>query len=344
MKVTILQPSLIEEYEDYLLTQENSLLYYSSKYKQLLKDLLGCEEEYLLAVDEGRIRGLLPLLYLERHGKRVYNSLPYYGSNGGIVSDSPAAYEALAETYNELAKSDNTISSTVISNPFLSNDLSDLPFSYRDSRIEQFTTLSDSDSQTDKLLSRVDSSAARNVKKAVREGVVVDIDPSQFDWLRDVHQENMRTIGVVPKTERFFALVPEYFRLGHDFNLYVARKEGTVLAALLVFYFNQTVEYFTPAIASQYRSIQPLSMILINAITDAARRGFRRWNWGGTRGGQVGVYRFKRKWAADARDYYYYTYLKDLSVLEWPQTKILTQFPGFFVAPFSALKSQGETV
>ena len=41
-----------------------------------------------------------------------------------------------------------------------------------------------------------------------------------------------------------------------------------------LFYFNQTVEYFTPAIDSKYRSLQPLPLILITAMTDASIRKY----------------------------------------------------------------------
>ena len=112
------------------------------------------------------------------------------------------------------------------------------------------------------------------------------------------------------------------------------------MAGLLLLYFNKTVEYITPAIDADYRSLQPLSLILVEAMTDASRRGFIWWNWGGTWNTQMGLYRFKKKWGALERGYDYYTQLNDLSILEWSREKILEAFPNFYIIPFSALKTE----
>jgi hypothetical protein len=340
MNISVLQSSLTPEYEDYLLKQETSLLYYGHRYKDFLKALLGCEEEYLIATENDEIRGVLPLLYAERDGRRVYNSLPYYGSNGGILTQDAAAFGALSAAYDEIARSERTLSATVISNPLGEVDLSNLSHNYKDYRIGQLTNISFKENHRERLMSVIDSTAVRNIKKAAREEIEIGTDAAEFGRLREIHEENMQAIGGLAKSERFFALIPEHFEAGRDFDLYVARKEGLVIAALLIFYFNHTVEYFTPAIDSRYRSIQPLSLILIEAMTAASRRGFRWWNWGGTWGSQTGVYRFKKKWGAEERNYYYFTQLNDESVLDWTPKQALEAFPNFFLLPFSALKSQ----
>ena len=117
IKVETLGPELEEAYDQYVSRNEQSLLYHGVKYKYFLKALLGCDEEYLLAVEGGTIRGVLPLMYTSGSGGYVYNSLPYYGSNGGILADHPAAHRVLAGAYNEIARRDTTISATLITNP-----------------------------------------------------------------------------------------------------------------------------------------------------------------------------------------------------------------------------------
>ena len=115
------------------------------------------------------------------------------------------------------------------------------------------------------------------------------------------------------------------------------RGPSVVVAGLLVFYFNRTVEYFTPAVHADHRSTQALPLTVFTAMTDAARRGFRWWNWGGTWESQTGVYRFKRKWGAEDRHYYYHTQLNNTDFLRCTPSEILDAYPNFFVLPFSAL-------
>ena len=152
MRVEILRPELTEAYDQYLMGHSCSLLYYCSKYKNLLKDLLGCEEEYLLAMEGTNIHGVLPLMFTETDKGRVYNSLPYYGSNGGIIADNPAAYHELVNAYNAIACSETTVSSTIISNPLAQQDASDIRYNYTDYRISLFTSISFESNHRDQIM------------------------------------------------------------------------------------------------------------------------------------------------------------------------------------------------
>lgn len=338
-----LRPELTEAFDRYLLKRSDTLFYYSTKYKNFLRDLLGCEENYLVAVEGTEIRGVFPLLFMEREGRRVYNSLPFYGSNGGPIADDAEMSRMLIEAYNRLARDEATLSSTVVSNPLLSSEPNGIEHNLTDYRIGQFTDISIQAEHRNEIMKRIDASARRNLNKAVREGVTVEVDPTAMDRLRQMHQANIEAIGGIPKADKFFQLIARHFTPGQDFDLYVAKKDGLVISGLLLFYFNQTVEYITPAIDAEFRSLQPMAPILIEALTDASRRGYKWWNWGGTWATQSGVYRFKKKWGAAERNYRYYTQLNDLTILEWPQEKFLRSFPNFYVAPFTALKSEGVT-
>src|SRR4030042_936624 len=88
------------------------------------------------------IHGILPLMYLQVEGGRIYNSLPYYGSHGGILADNREAYRKLAYAYNAMACRPTTIASTLIGNPFLDQGESGIIHVYVDFRIGQWTPLS----------------------------------------------------------------------------------------------------------------------------------------------------------------------------------------------------------
>src|SRR6185503_3117282 len=248
LRIEKLRPELTEDYDRFLLSHPETLFYHCSKYKDFLKDLLDCEEDYLLAIEDVNIRGALPLLYMEWEGRRVYNSLPFYGSNGGIDGDDPAARQGLTTAYTSIALNETTVSSTVITNPFAQSAPLNFPHNFNDGRIAQFTNIGFSSAHRQQLMATIESSARRNIKKAIQEGVTVEIDPSQMDRLRELHQANIAAIGGLPKSDRFFSLILKHFVPGEDFDLYVARKDGLVVAAQLLFYFNRTVEYITPAI------------------------------------------------------------------------------------------------
>jgi len=317
---------------------EGGLVYYSTRYRDLLLDELGCEAEYLVARESGEIRGVLPLMWSSNGGDRVLNSLPYYGSHGAPVAASTDAERALINAWNERATDPRTLAATMIANPFRGTEPAEPPHDLTDERISQVTELPNApDEET--ILALVDPSARRNARKAERVGVEIDVDPSAWRDLHEIHAANMSAMGGLAKSRSFFEGVTRHLRPGKEFDLWVARLHGETIAGLLVLHFGCVSEYFTPATRHEHRSDQPLARILVAAMVGAVERGSRYWNWGGTWSSQDGVYRFKRKWGAREGRYSYFVRIGDQSVLEASASDLLKRFPHFYVAPFSALRS-----
>lgn len=345
-----LSPSTENLWRDFAARHPRSLFYVSLEYKELLERTLGAEPHYLIAINDGRCRGILPaFISLDRGGGRVLNSLPYYGSNGGCLTDgSPQVARKLLAAFVDAEQTSGCLSSTLICSPLeAAVDIYDaeLQPQCHDMRIGQLTELPPfGDDLEGRLFALYDESARRNVRKARKSAITWSIEDSResIAFLAATHDENIRAIGGLPKTATFFddafLTIPSTTR-----RLYVARLENQPVAALLVFRFGCAVEYFTPAIVSEFRSIQPLALLVHEAMREAARDGFRYWNWGGTWATQDGVYRFKKKWGATDMPYRYFTRLRDLQIKQRSKEQILTGFPGFYVLPFDCLSAQSNS-
>jgi len=340
VEIEPLTHELYDEYNDFLLRHEESLFYYSLKFKDFLKKLLGCREDYLLATEAGKIIGILPLMYVDGRYGRIYNSLPYFGSNGGIIADNKEASQALVAGYNSRAGDSRVAAATIISNPLLEQDYSGLDYDFTDTRISMLTDLR-MENPGEELIPRIDAAARRNIKKALNSGVGVEIDNGQVGFLKRTHQESMSAIGGRAKSDAFFQLFPSHFTPGQDYNIYIAKKNGKLISALLLFYYHKTVEYYIPVTDNGYRTYQPLALIIFQAMVDACKKGYWWWNWGGTWLTQNGVYRFKKKWATMETRYTYYTKVNNQELLRLSPDMLLREYDNFFVIPFSAL-SRGE--
>lgn len=300
-----------------------ALFYHSSAYRQLLVELLECEDRTLVVRDGRQIRGVMPVL--ARDG--VVNSLPYYGSNGGALGDA----QALLAAYAELATADDTVAATVVSNPFAQPGPEPV-HNLVDERVAHFTSL-DGDP-----LEKAESSARRNVRRAVSAGIEVRVDPEGLPRLYALHDENIRALGGRPKKREFFDLVARRLVPGEDWQLFGGYRGGEMVAGLLLFYFGRTVEYFTPAVDHRHRSDQPLAAILAEAMRDAAERGYEVWNWGGTWPTQDSLRRFKVKWGAQERRYMYYVQLNRLELLDSTPDDLYARHGDFFVLPYAELR------
>jgi lipid II:glycine glycyltransferase (peptidoglycan interpeptide bridge formation enzyme) len=177
----------------------------------------------------------------------------------------------------------------------------------------------------------------------MRNDIVIDRRKSRenLNFLREVHRENMQAINGRTKPERFFAGLEEHFLNDERMRLFTAYHENEPVASLLLFFYNQTVEYFMPAIREKYRTLQPLSLLIYEGMLDAVREGYTVWNWGGTWLSQKGVYDFKKKWGARETRYHYYISLFDdkSQLLTLSPERIQAAYPYFYVLPFNRLEA-----
>jgi len=340
VEIEILTPKTYEHYERFLLAFECSLLYHSTKYKELLETLLGCESYYLMAVDKDDIKGVLPLMKAEGLYGTVYNSLPFYGSHGGVLSHDGEIHRALVREYNTLVSKDNVAGGTLIGNPFFPTDYETITHNVTDSRIGQWTPIGYEDNPEEELMQSFHSKTRNMVRKAIKSNVTAEIDNAQLEFLKDLHKQNMASIGGKAKSDRFFTLIEKFFEPGKDYNVIVASINGEPVAALLLFYYNKTVEYYTPAVDVAFRTFQPLSLIIFRAMIESARCGYKYWNWGGTWLTQDGVFRFKKRWGTQNTPYTYYVHINNENVFYSTQEELLKEYGNFYVIPFSELKGE----
>ena len=322
----------------FLTGQGDALVYYSAAYRAFLCDLLGCRDISFVALgDDNRVRGLLPMMALDGPWGTIINSLPFYGSNGGVLAGDAVAEGALLAAFNEAAGHPHIAAATLVTHPFR-QAMPPPQHDFVDDRIGQWTALPPNDPQAAAaLMASFDGSARRNIRKAEQAGVIVTVEPEAITFLEHTHRANMAAIGGKAKSALFFAASPNHFP---DHRIYVAHHDGEPIAALLVLYGGRTVEYFTPVVVEEYRPLQGLPLILRTAMLDAIRAGYRWWNWGGTWKTQDGVYRFKRKWGAADLPYRYFTRLNNRDILARSASEILAAYPEFFVVPFAALEKQ----
>ncbi len=345
MKMTLLDSSNEDAYRQFLADQDTSLVYHSLGYREVIREVAGGIPEYHLAIDNsGAIRAALPLFRKEGPSGTVYNSLPFFGSNGGPIGCDGTAINLLFNHYNELISGDSVASATLIESPFNPIEASAIKHNMQDHRIGQITPLPRSDGTEEALMSILHQKTRNMVRKAQKSGVLVSIDNGAFPFLRQTHKENMSVIGGQQKSPAFFSAVRDNLAEGTEWQIYIAQWEGQVISACLFLYHNRTVEYFVPVVKEAFRNMQPLSLIIFEAMLDAASLGFRWWNWGGTWVSQDGVHRFKKRWGTIEKPYRYFVSLNRRNILDSPVDEILASYASYYVVPFAQLTSPPHSV
>lgn len=336
-----------EAIEAFVYRDPRTLVYASPSYIGLVAAETQSKPYWLTAQDASGLRGALPLLV--KHGAlgAVVNSLAFYGSNGGVIvhDDCQQVWLSLVRAFDAFGERIGAVASTLITNPLVADHAlyeAYLPHDLRDERIGQFTIFPE-DRQTASLMALFDDPRPRNIRKAQRSGLTVSTSQSDqaIAFLHATHDQNIRSIGGLPKRLEFFKQIPERLPPA-AWNIYLAELNGERVAALLLFYGNQTVEYFTPCVVEQHRSSQALPLLIHDAMVDAMAAGYRQWNWGGTWLTQDGVYAFKKKWGTLDIRYHYFTRLRSAGLRDTTRETLLSEYPGFYVLPFSALAHTGD--
>lgn len=336
-------------FNSFLLASVNSLVYATSDYAEYLTSSVGGECTCLLALENGAIVGSLSY-FRKTHPEFgvTINSLPWYGSHGGCVLADDSrddVRKALLEAYMQEVRAPETFTATMILTPFEEKSKSVYESvigpNFTDGRIGQITELAENGPDIDSGMLNILSQKTRNlVRKSLKQGFSFHETDDEESWrfLYETHQENIAAIGGRAKPWEHFQAMRSTIPLGMR-RLFVATDGNKPVAAVLLLYFNKTVEYITPVILHDYRSRQPLSFLIYNAMLDAIGRGFRWWNWGGTWKTQESLYHFKAGLGAVDMPYSYLINAseKAVSTLRERREEIVSAFPYYYVFPFDLL-------
>ncbi|MBR9817212.1 MAG: GNAT family N-acetyltransferase [Rhodospirillales bacterium] len=351
MQVEVLTQQREIQYNEFLRQQRCSLVYATTQYRDFLRRAVGGVPKYLLAVDQrGDIAGTLGYFRIEAEGVgAILNSLPWYGSHGSCLVGGSRADEArlaLLDYLREEAEAEDILSSTIVlspeEEPFIDTYRAVLSPSAEDYRIGQITRLPSDQYVLPENLERVLRQKTRNlVRKSLKQGFELQIrdDFEAWNFFYETHVENMLAIGGNPKPKSHFTALYEEMP-SDSLRLLVAVHEGSPIAALLLLYYNETVEYITPVIKSEYRSMQPLSFLIWHGMLDASRSGFSRWNWGGTWVSQKSLHHFKAGWGATDYPYSYLikSSIKGRHILAENKNDLGNIFPYYYTYPYDRLR------
>ena len=322
-----------------------SMIYATLEFRTFLQQVVPGVPRYLVACAGGEVLGALPTFTAhDAQWGDVTNSLPWYGSYGGCIVRPDCGAEvrsALLRAFSEHASSASTAFSTVIlsphEQPMVAEYLDALRPQSTDKRIGQITTLPAPGPEIELRLQQLLRQKTRNlVRKALKQGFELSVSDDEHAWqfLHATHTENIAALGGRPKPWEHFAAVrsaiPADWR-----RLYVATLNGKPVAALLTLRFNRTIEYLTPVVLQEFRSLQPLSFAIWHAMLDAVRDGFRWWNWGGTWLSQHSLHHFKAGWGAMDLPYTYLTTARSeaLAAFRRDREGLMRAFPYYFVFP-----------
>ncbi len=332
------------EYESFVAEHPDALLFHSATWLRVISECTGGELRVLSASDANGLVGVLPLFISPNKGLgRVANSLPFFGSNGGILAipgREQDVFQTLAPAFEELVQLENLRAWTLIQGIFDNNDalyLKHFGPDMEEERLCQVAMLPGA-----QLMKTLSPCKRNNVRRAGKLGVTVRASTSakDIDWLANQHCQRMKNMGGTAKPASFFKAALR--ELGSKaFTLYMAdTKDGLPCAALMVAVHGQTMEYLFPVSDWEMREHKGLPLLIYHTMQLAMDQGLKHYNFGGTWTSQRSLYEFKRRFGASDFSYKYFTRILDPSLTQHSQKEIMAAFPFYYALPFSILETQ----
>ncbi len=300
--VRVADTGLDAKWESYVESTPHASLYHALEWREILLRTFGHRSWYLMALDHGKTRGILPLVEMKSSlFGHFFVSLPFL-DYGGILADAPEYEAALATAAADLAAKRGA-HHIELRQSFAATGYVAAGWKLRQHKAALVIPLS---TDPEVHWSGLNSRLRGKVRRAEKSGATFSVEA--LDGLDDFYRVfslNMRNLGTPVYSPSFFQHVLRHAR---DAVVMVVRHEGRPAAAAIALRRGQRVE--VPWICSDYTqsSLNLNEYLYWNAIQWVCRSGARELDLGRCSIGG-GVFRFKMQWNPEIRPLFWYYWL-----------------------------------
>jgi len=291
MDIRIAQESDQQVWDAYVRRHPNGLAYHQFAWKQAVEQAYGLDACYLLAEEQGRVAGVLPLiLFPAPFFKKQYVSLPFCDV-GGVLADNSVVAAQLAEQAIVLARRDKIARIEIRAERNLANNVEPADAS------QKVRMVLDLPASSAELLAGLKSKLRSQVKKPMRDGLSYRVGGLELlDDFYFVFVRNMRDLGSPVHSRRWIQAVVECY--GQEARVVVvSTREGQPAAAAVMLLHPMAVSNPWASSLRSYKHLNPNMLLYWAMLSFAADNGFPCFDFGRSTPG-CGTYKFKEQWGA----------------------------------------------
>ena len=168
------------------------------------------------------------------------------------------------------------------------------------------------DLSDEQLLSNMSQSLRRKIRKAQSDKKIqVRVSKAKKDALlfAELHQEHAQIQNYMPFSEKKLVCQFETFANDDQALLYIASREGKVLAAIMIFFYGQEASYHYGISTQLGQKYSAAPLLHLEAIAEAKRRQLKIYNFWGivaidqTKHRYFGLSQFKRSFGVEEYKY-----------------------------------------
>ncbi len=286
-----------EEWDDFVRRTPGGTFFHLIGWRDVLEDCFRFRSCYLLARRAAEIVGVLPLCELRSAlSGRCLLSLPF-AVEGGICSADDEARRALEDAVLRLSRDRGARYLE------LRDGLDGAKFQMREGLYYRFRRpLLASDEEN---LAAIPRKQRRMVRVGQQSGLEARVDAGDLDVFYDLYARSVRQLGTPVFPRRYFRRLLDQFP--DDSCLLTVRYEGTPVAGVLSFFFNDTVLPYYAGSRHEFFRYAVNDFMYWELMRYARGRGARTFDFGRSKKG-TGAYDFKCHWGFEPEPLRYRVY------------------------------------
>ncbi len=162
----------------------------------------------------------------------------------------------------------------------------------------------------DKIFSMFFSTNKRNIKKAIKNNVKVEILKTidAIDYFYDLNCQTRKKHGLPPQPYLFFKKIYKYVISKNLGFTALAFYNNRVIAGAVYFHFGDKALYKFGASKIEYLHLRPNNLIMWETISHLIDREFKEFSFGKTEPENDGLRRFKLSWGTKEEKIFTYKY------------------------------------
>jgi len=289
-----------QRWDDYVNARSGCTSYHRWAWRLVFERTFGWPAIYLLAEQDGIVRGVLPLIRQRCCMRSYLSSMPHL-KGGGIVADDAHIERLLFQAASGAAK---RVGATYLELRHLSPR--DLPTVMRNDKVSAILSVA---ADYEERLRRLDKKTRNLVRKSLTFGMTAEFGgPELLTSFYRIYRRNMHDLGSPAYSRKFFLEILDQFP-GQS-QICLARKGQKEIAAGFMIGFRDTVEVGWASSYKAFLHLKPNMFLYWNILSYAAEQGFQFLDFGRS-SRHSGTLDFKMQWGAVESDLYWsYHWLK----------------------------------
>jgi FemAB-related protein (PEP-CTERM system-associated) len=293
--ITSCGPEDAEAWDSYLMEHAQGNFYQRFGWKHINEKNFGHTCYFQAIKRQGKISGLLPVVYVQSHlFGNILCSMPFVNF-GGLCADSAEDTRLLLDEAGRLTSLCNADYLEIRSSHSYSDDM---PAS-----LHKISMTLDLDADPEVIWNGFKSKHRTNIRRVYKDGV--QVKQGRHELLDDFYlllSKSWKGLGTPIYRKSYFADILNTFP--EDTRIFIAYRGSLPIATAFNGYYKNMVEGMWAGALPEHRSTQANYVLYWEMIKDACEKGFQHFHLGRSTA-DSGAEAFKKKWNAYAKQLYW---------------------------------------